>query len=578
MKRKLYESLLTGTCLILAFSCTKKQDFLDKTQSTTLNEQTVFADSAYTIAFLNGIYSDIAFSSYPNRFGNAGLDACSDESEGPSSGSVNTYIQFATGTVNPSIISNDAWRIPYANIRRVNKFLQHVSGSPLNDSLKKETKGEALFLRAWYYSILLEHYGGVPIIGDTIYGAKDTIPAVRNTYAECVNYIISQCDAAASLLPMTQAGKEYGRADAGACLALKARVLLFAASPLFNGGQIATSEPLKSVTGYPAYSKDRWKLAMDAAQAVMNTNAYSLYVDNSTAPGYGFYEVFLKRKNPEYIFARMQGNNKNLENIWFPPSFGGNSRGAYPYLETVNAFGMKNGLAITDPNSGYDPAHPYQNRDPRLDYSITHDQTLINHYPEFQKIPVNIYVDSTNPGHVLAGPDAARIGTPTGYYTNKMCDDGLAIQWFTYSTPRCFPLMRYAGILLDFAEARNEWLSAPDGDVYAAVEAVRQRAGLDPYQLPAGLTQDSMREVIHHERQVELAFEGQRFWDVRRWKIADKTEDMQMHGTVPVKKGSVVDYETIPVRKHVFTDKMYLWPIPESEVAKSPRLLQNPGY
>ena len=322
--------------------------------------------------------------------------------------------------------------------------------TPLSDSLKRRTKGEALFLRAWYYAILLRHYGGVPIIGDTLYHSTDTIPSVRNTYADCVNYIISQCDSAEAYLPVTQSGLLYGRASGGACMALKARVLLEAASPLFNGGQIATSEPLKSLTGYPDYDKRRWELAMNAAEDVIRTSAYSLYVDNATAPGYGFEQVFLIRNNSEYIFARMEGNNKDLESIWFPPTFGVDNPGAYPYLETAQAFGMSNGLLITDPNSGYDPAHPYDHRDPRFDYSITHDQSLINHYPEFQKIPVNIYVDSTNPSHVVAGLDAVYNGTPTGFYTNKMCDDGLAIQWFTYATPRCFPLIRYAEILLDY--------------------------------------------------------------------------------------------------------------------------------
>ncbi len=575
--RKIYLPVFIGIILIVLFSC-RKQNFLDQTVTTSLNAQSVFADSAYAMDFLNGIYTNVGFSAYPNRFGNSGLDACSDESEGPSSGSVNTYIQFATGTVNPAIIANDAWAVPYKDIRAVNQFLKHLPEAPLNDSLKRRTKGEALFLRAWYYSILLKHYGGIPIIGDTAYTANDTIPAIRDTYEACVNYIAGQCDSAAKYLPVTFAGNEYGRADAGACLALKARVLLYAASPLFNGGQIATAEPLRSITGYPSPDNNRWKLAMDAAEAVINTNAFSLYVDNSTAPGYGFDEVFLRRQNPEYIFARMEAPNKDLESLWFPPSNGVTNPGAYPYLETADAFGMKNGLPITDPNSGYDPAQPYQNRDPRFDYSITHDQSLINHYPEFQKIPINIYIDSTNPAHVIAGEDAVHFGTPTGFYTNKMCDDGLAIQFFTYATPRCFPLIRYAEILLDYAEARNEWLSSPDQLVYQAVEAIRQRAGLTPYQLPPGLTQDSMRQVIHHERQVELAFEGHRFWDVRRWKIAGQTENMLMHGSAPLKRGTTLTYETFTVRKHNFTDKMYLWPIPEPEVAKSPGLRQNPGY
>ncbi len=577
MKKSYFLGIISLLGVSVVLSC-EKQSFLGKTQTTILNEKTVFSDSALTMNFLNAIYTDIGFSSSPTRFGNSGLDASSDESEGPVSGSVNTYIQFATGTVNPATISDDAWRIPYANIRRVNQFLAHLPSMPFNDALKKRTKGEALFLRAWYYSILLEHYGGVPIIDGSIFQANDSIPAVRNDYAACVEYVVNQCDSAAKLLPLVQQGKLYGRASAGACMALKSRVLLYAASPLFNGGQVATSAPLRAVTGYPSYSKERWEKAMDAAWDLIEKNAYSLYVDNSTAPGYGFFEVFLMRKNPEYIFARMYGNNRNLESIWFPPSFGGNSGGAYPYLETVNAFGMANGLPITDPNSGFDPAHPYQNRDPRFNYSITHDQTLINHYPEFQKIPVDIYIDSTNPQHVVASEDAIYHGTPTGYYTRKMCDVGLAIQWFTYSTPRCFPLIRYAEVLLNYAEARNEWLDHPDQQVYDAVEAVRQRAGLDPYELAPGLSQSAMRKIIHHERRVELAFEGHRFWDVRRWKIADSTGNQLLHGTAPVKKGSKLTYETIPVRQRFFSEKMYLWPIPESEIAKSPDLLQNVGY
>src|SRR5690606_5799026 len=145
-------------------------------------------------------------------------------------------------------------------------------------------------------------------------------------------------------------------------------------------------------------------------------------------------------------------------------------------------------------------------------------------------------------------------------------------------TPRCLPSIRYAEILLNYAEARNVHLAARDVKVYEAVEAILQRAGLSPYTLPTGLSQAAMRAIIQNERQKELAFEGHRIFDVRRWKIAETAENRQLQGTEPVRVAGVTTYNTIDVRKRVFNQRMYLWPIPQSEVAKSVDLLQNPGY
>ena len=144
-------------------------------------------------------------------------------------------------------------------------------------------------------------------------------------------------------------------------------------------------------------------------------------------------------------------------------------------------------------------------------------------------------------------------------------------------TRRCLPLMRYAEVLLNYAEAANE-NEGPTNLVYQAVEAIRKRAGLNPYQLPAGLSQTAMRTVIQSERRVELAYEGQRFWDVRRWMIAGQTENQQMTGMEVDRNGPATTYNLFNVRKHNFRTAMYLWPFPQSEVAKSPELVQNPGY
>ena len=553
--------------LLTLLSCGKK-NFLDQTETTNLNEQTVFSDSARTVAFLTNIYIDIGFTENATRFGNGGLDAACDEAEPQKSASITTSVQFATGTVNPSIISKDAWDLPYTNIRRVNLLLKHLPQTPIPSHIRNVMKAEARFLRAWYYAILLKHYGGIPLLGDSVFNVSDKIPAVRNTYKECVDYIVAECDAAAGALPLERIREDYGRASGGAAMALKARVLLYAASPLFNGGNIAPQNPL---TGYTDNVTERWKLAADAAAVVMRSNAYSLYEDNATAPGYGFYKVFTMRVNPEYILARMQGGNRELETAWQPPSRDG-AHGGFPYQNFVDAFGMANGKAITDPASGYNPNDPYKDRDPRLAYSIIRDQTpLIQN--NGLKEPVNIYLGSDGKG---VSQDAVYAGTPTGYYTNKMLDENIAAN-FIHGSQRCFPLMRYAEVLLNFAEATNEY-SGPVQEVYDAVELLRKRAGLSPYQLPTGLSREQMREAIHAERRVELAFEGHRFWDVRRWKIAEQTETKMMNGMEVRRAAGNVSYTIFPVRKHNFRTAMYLWAIPQSETAKSPELTQNPSW
>ena len=483
-----FATLLSG---VFFSSCTKQ--FLDQTTTTDLNEESVFSDSARTIDFLTQIYTNIDFSFNPARFdGRAGLDACSDEAEGPSASVVTAYNEFATGSVNSYSISADAWSISYQNIRAVNQYISHLPSVPFNDALKQRTRAEAIFLRAWYYSILLKHYGGVPIVGDAIYDITDKINTTRDTYENCVNYILAQCDAAASDLPDSYTGAEFGRVTRGACLALKSRVLLYAASPLFNGGSIAQADPLKSVSGYPNYDLNRWKSAADAAKAVIDMNLYQLHEDNVTKPGYGFYEVFQKRSNVEFIFQKMKdpGNSfHDLELLWRPTSRGGSTiTGSFPYQNMVDAFQMKNGKDITDPTSGYNPANPYANRDPRMDYTVSRNGILMYKVNSAPTV-LYTYLDESN-------GDGFGQGTPTGYYVNKMCDENVVPNWFN-GTQRCYPMIRFGEVLLNYAEALNEF-SGPTSDVYAAIELIRKRAGLVPFNLPSGLTTEQMRSVIQH--------------------------------------------------------------------------------
>lgn len=581
MKRTIVPPVLTALLLAGLLSC-KKNGFLDQTVTSSLDEHSTFSDSTNSMAFLNQIYVDIGFTQDPRRFSAsgyaAGLEAASDEAEGPNASSSNGFVQFATGSVNPTVVPDDAWRIPYKNIRAVNQFLKHLPVIPFSAPQKKSSEAEARFLRAWYYAMMLQHYGGVPLIGDTVFAASDKIPATRNTYKECVDYILSECDFAAANLPNVQTGAQYGRISRGAALALKARVLLFAASPLFNNGGLAGGGELGAIVAYPDTDPNRWKLAADAAGAVIAMNAYNLHYDSTTIAGekgYGFQNLFMRRYNTEYILARMMNDNKYLESLWDVPSRGGGG-GAYPYQELVDAFPMSNGLPITDPASGYDPQNPYKNRDPRLNYTVIHDSTLRTVFGANQPSPVLLYTNTALNPPVAASGDAVFKGTPTGLYIYKMVDRDI-INNSVGNSFRCLPLIRYAEILLDYAEAQNEF-SGPDATVYQSIEAIRRRAGIRPYQLPAGLTQDQLRELIRLERRLELAFEGHRFFDVRRWKIAEQTDSKIMHGMEVKRNGNNISYHLFDVRKHNFTPAMYLWPLPLSEIAKSPELLQNPLY
>jgi hypothetical protein len=623
--RKIYVSgsVLILFCLIvfLGASC-KKQGFLGATTTTNLTKQTIFTDSANAEGFLANIYQNIGFASSASRFNYVtatgsvtcgGLDAACDESEISHTYST-AALSFALGSINagnaPDGAANgaygaaDAYYTCYQQIRAVNQIFANISSVPLLPGNKAQMLAEARFLRAWYYFILLEHYGGVPLIGNAIYDYTKPISTTRSTFDQCVSYIVSQCDSAAQVLPLTQIALNYGRASGGACLALKARVLLYAASPLFNepgntpngnkGPLDIASAAQKPLVGYPDYQPSRWAAAEAAALAVINSNAYQLFTDSTNLPGYGeevpFQYLFTIRgtmngvTNNEYIFQQMFPANNYLEGLFDPPSRSGGN-GAFPYEGTVEAFPMANGKAITDPTSGYDPANPYANRDPRLHCTINYDQSLLgNRTPNGQiqgYSPINIYLTNSN-GTLSGGTDAVYQGTPTGYYNNKMLDPNAVAAALFNTTNRCIPLIRYAEILLDYAEAANE-NEGPTASVYTALTAIRQRAGIAPgsdnlYGLQAGMSQVQMRAAIQTERQCELAYEGFRFFDVRRWLIADQTENIEAQGMEVDRTSATVTYKIFPVRKHSFTTKMYLWPFPQAEIGKGGGLIQNPGY
>lgn len=573
--------LVMAVVLLSAGAC-KKGGFLDAKIATDLNEATTFADSSRTISFLTRLYTDVGFNFDANRWEGGGHPVVSDEAVPVRyTGPQNDAILMASGALSASstnvskqvqVLNN--WKTPWENIRRANVFLLNIDRSPLSAGLKTRLKAETRFLRAWYYFQLVKVYGGVPLIGDATFGNSDNIDMPRANYSDCVDYILKECEAAAADLPDfdTQRQEDYGRVTKGACMGLKSRMLLYAASPLFNGGGIATDATLKNLTGYANADAERWKKAADAAKDIINTGTYSLKEDNVTRMGYGFYSVFLTRYNREYLFGGMKAPNREYENNLLPTSRTGSGKSSAPTQQLVDAFGMENGLPITDPASGYNPNDPYVKRDPRFGNSIIYNGSKFFLGSSNAMVAVNTFLGSSPDGPIATGP----ITIPGYYWRKMMMEDGSG------NTERSYPLIRYGEILLNYAEALNEYQGAVP-EVYSTLIQIRKRAGILPgadgnYGLKSSISKADMRLVIQNERRVELALEEHRIWDVRRWKIAEVTDNVMLKGMKITKTGNNLTYEVIDLKPHFFRAAFYLFPIPETELAKSPKLVQNPGW
>ncbi len=589
----------------LLAACSKSGGFLDD-KSTALDETQVFSDSLRTIQFLNGIYAEgtfgntdfagIGFSFNKRRWETHGnQETSADDAEYSLSSATRPSVMFYQGTFSAanygaSPPATDFWQVPYRNIRRVNLLLSKLESAPLSAFMKSRMRGEARCLRVWYYMQLMIVYGGVPNIGDQVYGISDFLDVPRQKFAEFVTYLTKELDEAAALLPTPNAAfpvgydaLDYGRVTKGTAMGLKSRLLSYAASPLFNGGAIdAASAEQKEIVSYPSYDVARWQAAAAAAEAVINSGYYSLIVNN-TQPGLGFYQTFLTRTNPENIFVVTRPNNKDFEAYYLPPSRSGQNY-SRPTQNLVDAFPMISGKAITDPTSGYDPQNPYVNRDPRFRYSIMFNGSRYAANDNTQNF-VWTYTGAGQTG------DAFSSGGNTGYFTRKMCDSTVTNS-IGASPARNWPLMRYAEILLNYAEAVNE--AGQTSLAYPKLAQLRDRAGIEPgadnlYGMKAGMSKEEMRAFIQNERRIELAFEDHRWHDIRRWKIAmtlynggPRGFNRVMHpflvsGTTPAtyKFNYVIENN---IREHVFRPEMYLLPIQDAEIRKMPAMLQNPGW
>ena len=567
-------------CLMLA-GCNK--NILDITPKNFVSDETLWATTDNADLFLNDIYNQLPDLNNEDQH----LDQYTDNSD------VGVlwmygYANIATGQVTPSNLPPGAWSMwywsgavngntgDYDYIRRCNLFIQKVNASSLPADYKTRRVAEARFLRAFFYHYLWLAYGGVPIISDVLDNNTqgDSINRPRSTEQETFTFIDNELDTVSRILPQTQAAADLGRPTSGAALTLKGWCELYEASPLRN----TTNDPA------------RWAKASATNRQVINSGTYALVND--------FSQLFLVGDNnsSESIFARQYGPGKGgtLEGKCGPTmdSTGTveHSWGNYqPTQELVDEFAMANGMLITDAGSGYDPQHPYLNREPRFAQTIVYDGATWQGFTYKSRVGGNNAIDM--------GYSSDR--THTGYHARKRLDE--SIPWASGRNGVAYQnymFFRYAEVLLSFAEAENE-VNGPTSDVLAAVDQVRTRGGIPGVEAVYGtVSQAQMRNIIRHERRVELCIEDKRWWDVLRWKIAYQMPDGSPGVLNRPEMGMVITsdgsgnliYTPTKIRNRIFLPKMYLMPIPQQAIDQNPVIAkqnggpdgwvngQNPGY
>lgn len=565
------KSVVLGiTACVVITGCEK--DFLEITPTDRLSNAAILGDSTLFEAFVTNRYIGVKLTNKEGDSNQPGFgrgfeygmwSSLTDESI--YNNNDDTWL-IQQGQLAPENlgIAGTFWARSYRSIREINYALNNIGQVNMSESHKNRLIAELKFIRAFRYHDLIRNYGEVVLMGDRFVelGENYQDPALfdRRPIEEAMAYVTTQLDEAAAGLPAANSNSYgEGRATKGAAMALKARLLLYAASPLYTGGTNSTQ---------------KWAAAAQAAKDVMDLGIYSLFQG-------GYDALFTNQQsNSEYIFARfynLTARHLALEIANGPNGYGGWG-GNVPLQNFVDAYEMADGTAFSWNN----PAHasaPYANRDPRFYKTVLYDGAPYRDrtVETFRSVNNTQYPDGQDsPG----GRDNWNT-SKTGYYLRKFIREDLPIvnPWEVAGVQNWI-YFRYAEVLLNYAEAQNE-ASGPDATVYGAINEIRSRTGVGMPALPAGLTQTEMRERIRHERRIELAFEEHRFYDVRRWMIADVTENRPAQGISIIRAldGTKTYSITTALAGRSFQQKHYWLPIPRFEIQASDNQLdQNPLY
>ncbi len=525
MKKRLY--IFYGLLAVIFCSCS---DFLDRQPLNEYSSSSLFTGEKDAIAALNGCYEYIEDGTWVHY-----IDCGSDNAFDPYPWE--GYMELGNMLLlTPNNPGNHKWR--FGAIARCNWFLESIEKAPISEDLIRRMKGEARFIRAYQYFQKSQLYGDVPLY-TTVLTPEEANTIARTPKAEVVKFVLDELEAIAADLPESYDGGDAGRITTGAALSLKGRV------ELYNG---------------------KFAEAIESYQKVMDLGVYSLF------PSYQDLFRIQNEYNSEIVLDRAY--MENTVSLWslgvLAPHIGNN--GWYsvdPTQSLLDAYEMNNGKTIDDPTSGYDTEDPYKNRDPRLKTTIlvpgdTYEGTIFNPLE-------NVDEDYWASYNYTAYCHKKYIPFLSDF--NDMWNSGLNI-----------PLIRYAEVLLSYAEAKIE-LDQIDNSVYSAIDEVRMRAGMPVVDRSKYAAQSEMRELVRRERRVELALEGLRFYDIQRWRIGEEVLSGPVYGSRLGTVDRVTGKVTYTTPDHILNEtrvfdpaKNYLWPIPQWEIDINPNLEQNPNY
>ena len=524
----LYKSLVFAFVASIALSACKR-NILETVPNDRVSSTIYWKTETDAIYGVNAVYTSL---DAVNLFV---LDGVTDIGHTNTTFTVEYNIENGTYDASHSRIQSE-WQNGYRGVFLANDVFANIDRvTTSNTALIQRLKAEARVLRAYFYMKLTGLYGAAPLI-TTPLNTAEGLSIGRTPQAEIWNFVNTELTAAANDLPATYGNADKGRVTKGAALALKARANLWAGN----------------------YAE-----AAAAAKQVMDLNVYGLLEE------YGKLFTYAAENNKEVILDKqfLAGTATHNSFAFMGPYSQRNSSSSFvPTKALADMYTMKNGLDIKDPASGFDPLNPYASRDPRLRFTMFVDGDPLPSGILFKPVPGQNGADEVG---------KTQYNTSTGYSLKKyvVAED--------LTTPGAsglnFILLRYAEVLLTYAEAKIE-LNQIDASVYKAINDVRTRADVGLPALPGGMTQDALRQAVRRERTVELAFEGWRLFDIRRWKTAQTVMPGKVYGITYYVNGAPVTVEVPSVIRVFDPQKHYLWPVPQKERLLNPELGQNAGW
>ena len=598
--------MLLATAVLTMSSC---DSFLDTSPEDLRSPEQIYETYSSTQNAMFGVYSYIRGTypfDMPDTYSTSDVDVAY----------TNTHT-FDMGVWSASSAQYDRWYTFYKAIREATYFLQNVDKCPdprLTYDTREQWKAEVRCVRAYYYAQLMRMYEQPDFSGTDMFRE-------RNTWDECVQWITEEFTDLIenSPLPLKSEGETYARMNRGIAKAYLARILLQSASPQFNGNPKYNN--IRNADGTPlfptTYDKNKWELARQAALSLIKDGNYELVKVNYESganmgkidPYTSYKSVFTTSQNKEMIFSYLEDGG-GIDKRLAPNSNGGWGGGYNPTQEIVDAYAMAETgrfpitgytnedrtTPVIDPEAGYKEAgysqftnpcegkerktyNMFVGREPRFYVSIVYGgMSWFIPKKAGERIYLEMYKNGNN------GPDASHNHFTTGYNLAKLAMPEYEASP-TKNVKRELPYMRYAEILLNYVEATIEVGDLKDPNLFTFWNAIRNRAGLNDIEdaYPEAMNdQDKLRDLIHRERRVELAFEGINFYDCRRWLTAEATEKGNIHGMniqakgTPGKEEYPEDFfQRTVVEKRVFTPSFYLFPIPQSAINKNQDLVQN---